>query len=368
MLEPYYGGSHKAFLDGLVSLLPHELDVRTLPPRNWKWRMRSAALDFLKELPDLSLYEGIFTTNMMALAEFKGLAGEACPPVFLYFHENQFDYPPSPLSTPDLNPAMTDLTSALAADGLAFNSRSHRNRFLETAAAVLRRFPKPRIDWTLDLIEKKSQVLYPGCDLGGFGQGNKDFSHKPRCIVWNHRWEHDKNPGEFFEALFLLKKRRVPFRLLLLGARGVRVPDSFLKGMAALEAHLVSKDYPESREAYARCLSSAHIAVSTAIQENFGMAVVESMAAGCVPLLPSRLSYPEILPPVFHKDLLYTHTADLAARLESLLTLSSQEMQGFSSLVSWAAGFDWQYRVHAFDAALKDMVLAANHMKKRRIP
>ena len=41
VLEPYYGGSHKAFLKGL-SRLPYTFDFMTLPARKWKWRMRLA--------------------------------------------------------------------------------------------------------------------------------------------------------------------------------------------------------------------------------------------------------------------------------------------------------------------------------------
>ena len=36
--------------------------------------------------------------------------------------------------------------------------------------------------------------------------------------------------------------------------------------------------------------------LSTARHEFFGMAVVEAMQCGCLPWLPDRLSYPELLP------------------------------------------------------------------------
>ena len=43
-LEPYYGGSHRAFLDGWVQRSRHEWTLHTLPPNKWKWRMRHAAV------------------------------------------------------------------------------------------------------------------------------------------------------------------------------------------------------------------------------------------------------------------------------------------------------------------------------------
>ena len=49
-LEPYYGGSHRAFLDALVRHSRHDFTLMTLPARKWKWRMRGAAIWFAREL------------------------------------------------------------------------------------------------------------------------------------------------------------------------------------------------------------------------------------------------------------------------------------------------------------------------------
>ena len=43
-LEPYYGGSHRAVLDGLVKRIDADWTLLTLPARKWKWRMRGAAI------------------------------------------------------------------------------------------------------------------------------------------------------------------------------------------------------------------------------------------------------------------------------------------------------------------------------------
>ncbi|TWI72242.1 glycosyltransferase involved in cell wall biosynthesis [Desulfobotulus alkaliphilus] len=358
MLEAYYGGSHKAFMDGLCQHLPHTTELKTLPARHWKWRMRSAALLFLKDIEEIEAYDAVITTNMTGVADFKALAGPLCPPVFLYFHENQFDYPPSPHSGHDLNPALTDLTSALAADCVAFNSEAHRIRFLKTASEVLSRFPKPDLLWTLEAVEKKSVVLYPGCDFALFLNGKKDFSIKPRCIVWNHRWEHDKNPSDFFDALSEIQRKRIPFHLMLLGARHAKIPEVFNKAMAVFKDHLVYSDYPSKKEDYARLLSKAHICVSTADQENFGMAVAEAMAAGCLPLLPARLSYPELLPEELHPFLLYKNREGLVSRLEWLLSCPEKELEKLKGLSSWILRFDWKESLVPLMQALEGMVLA----------
>ncbi len=49
LLEPYYGGSHAAFVDTLVRHSRHDMRVVTLPARKWKWRMRGASIWFARE-------------------------------------------------------------------------------------------------------------------------------------------------------------------------------------------------------------------------------------------------------------------------------------------------------------------------------
>ena len=44
LLSPYHGGSHQAFADGLIKHSSHHIDLLSLPPRFWKWRMRGAGM------------------------------------------------------------------------------------------------------------------------------------------------------------------------------------------------------------------------------------------------------------------------------------------------------------------------------------
>ncbi|MCB9513727.1 MAG: DUF3524 domain-containing protein [Candidatus Latescibacteria bacterium] len=76
LIEPYYGGSHRHLIDGLVARLsgPLRFERWTLPPRRWKWRMRGAALHFAerwrRERPDAA---GIFVTSLLDAAALRGL-------------------------------------------------------------------------------------------------------------------------------------------------------------------------------------------------------------------------------------------------------------------------------------------------------
>ena len=58
VLEPYYGGSHKDFLAGLIRNLPYSFELLTLPAHSWKWRMRLAAPHFAQALAGDPRYAG----------------------------------------------------------------------------------------------------------------------------------------------------------------------------------------------------------------------------------------------------------------------------------------------------------------------
>ena len=50
VIEPYYGGSHAAFVDTFVQHSRHRCHLFKMPARKWKWRMRGAAIWFAEEL------------------------------------------------------------------------------------------------------------------------------------------------------------------------------------------------------------------------------------------------------------------------------------------------------------------------------
>jgi hypothetical protein len=126
-LEPFYGGSHRAFADGLVSRSRHRIDLHTMPDRFWKWRMRGAALHFFRQVAEPDHYDGLITTDLMSLSDLRALWGSRCPPALVYFHENQLSYPLPPGETMDYQFAFTDITTGLAADRILFNSRTHEH-------------------------------------------------------------------------------------------------------------------------------------------------------------------------------------------------------------------------------------------------
>ncbi|MEX0599419.1 MAG: DUF3524 domain-containing protein, partial [Rhodothermales bacterium] len=48
-LEPWYGGSHEHFLDGLIGHSRHEFRAVTMTARFWKWRMHGGAVTMARK-------------------------------------------------------------------------------------------------------------------------------------------------------------------------------------------------------------------------------------------------------------------------------------------------------------------------------
>lgn len=63
---------------------------------------------------------------------------------------------------------------------------------------------------------------------------------------------------------------------------------------------ITTKHNPDqSKTAYWYTLAQSTFAVSTALQETWGIAMIEAVLSGCVPIVPHRLSYKELYPPCF---------------------------------------------------------------------
>lgn len=325
VLEPYHGGSHRAFLDGWAAASRHTWTRLTLPARKWTWRMRHAAVTFAEELADRHArgerWDVLLASDMLNLAELKGLlpARLRPPPAVLYFHENQVTYPQRRESERDWHYGFINMTSALAADAVWFNSSFHRDAFLQGLESRLRRMPDHRPLDACGRIRARSRVEPPGIDPFP-ARGPRPPG--PLRAVWAARWEHDKDPETLFAALETLKARRVPFRASVLGERFREAPPVFARSRVSLADHLDHFGHLPSRDAYRKVLQEADVFVSTARHEFFGLSAAEAMAAGARPLLPHRLSYPELLRLLGAKDpgpFLYNgDAADLARRMEEL--------------------------------------------------
>jgi len=342
ILEPYYGGSHKTFLDGLQNHVPVDFTLLTMPARKWKWRMRLAAPYFADRIQASSQQlevDAVLCSSFVDVATLRTLLPVSIRDLsfYTYFHENQFAYPVRKEDERDLHFGLTNLTTVLASDYVAFNTRYNMETFLAGVEQVLQICPDMKLENVRERIVAKSTILYPGIDFSCIDRAGRSYTKRSEVpvIVWNHRWEHDKNPKYFFKTLFDLAAEGLDFRLIILGQSFRRKPAIFAEAQKRLQDKILHCGYVESRDEYARLLHEGDIVVSTARHEFFGMAVIEAVRAGCCPLLPDRLSYPELFP----AENLYLGNK-LSAKLKQLLesgnkkTLATQS-KSLTSRFAW---------------------------------
>lgn len=386
-LEPYYGGSHRAFLDGWMDCSRHHWTLLTLPPFKWKWRMRHAAVTLAEEVEKRrdagESWDAIFCSDMLNLAEFRGLAPPSVRevPAVVYFHENQLTYPVQVEKERDLHFAITNLTTALAADEVWFNSAFHRDQWLDAIPKFLKRMPDFQPFGAVERIRAKASVHWPGIELAEPAEESDVRRRGPLRILWAARWEFDKDPETFFAALEILRDGGVRFRVSVLGESFRRVPEVFAEARQAFADHVDRWGYQERRQDYLDALAEADVFVSTAIHEFFGLSVIEAIAAGCRPLLPRRLSYPEIVDAVApsRDDFFYDGSAEsLAARLTELASWVDAGSVGFPPAGSNAmfvdreiaaravARYSWTHLRPRLDDAVERCAGAA--MPERRDP
>lgn len=354
-INAYHGGSHREFLQQWISHSCHDFTVLSLPPRHWKWRMQHAALTLADEVEaryaEGARWDVLFVTDMFDLTTFLGLVRVEISdlPRIVYFHENQWTYPVPANETRDLTYGFINLKTVISADALWFNSDFHRREFFQGSAEFLQRMPDYAPLELIDPLTQKSAVYSPG--IQRVGQGDRKRGAQPLQILWVARWEYDKNPEQFCAAVSRLEAAGVEFRLSLLGQSTPEVPDCFLKLKMKLADRIDHWGFLERRSDYQQALQSADVVISTARHEFFGISILEAVEAGCLPILPERLSYPEIFaeaPECFYDGSTETLVAKII-QFAQLLQMDRGTESLQSRLSKIGSCYHWGQVAHSLD-------------------
>lgn len=355
-IDPFHGGSHAAVSRGYATHSQHQVSLLTLPiDGGWRWRMRGAAVTLARMYRESGLQPDlIVTTDMLDVASFRSLAGLDNMPIVVYFHENQLTYPLPEGRSRDLSFAWTNYTSALSADLVCFNSHFHQNVFLEALPSLLLRYHDYQERETIDLIASKVHVLAPGVALKRLDRSEPlaRLSKEP-ILLWNSRWEYDKQPEAFFTALEEVDARGIDFKLIVAGEHIDPNAPAFVAARERWAKHILHWGYAPSSEMYRDLLHQADIVVSSAIQEFFGISIIEALYCGCIPVLPKRLTYPSLLPEVYHQTCLYRSPQELVERLCATMERVDELRQ-----IDWkgvAEVYDWSQMAPLYDACFEQM-------------
>ncbi len=367
-LEPWYGGSHRNFVDGLIRNSRHEYQLVTMAARFWKWRLQGGAQTLARKsrqvIADGFQPEIILASSMVNVPAFLALVRREIGniPVIYYVHENQLTYPLPTEEARDLSYAYINYLSCLAADQIVFNTEFHYNEFIRALPGLLRVFPDYTHLHTVSEIRAKSRVMHLGMDLQAHAHyaSTTESSDGPPIVLWNQRWEYDKNPGAFFRLMNRLDDAGCRFRLILAGKRFEEQPSEFDVAFERYAERILHYGYAENFEEYSRLLHRADLVVSMAIHEFFGIAMLESIFCGCHPLLPNRLSYPELIPsnlhrPLLHAPILYESEEELFSILKEMLTGEERPLPP-ETLRGIVDRLDWSVHVAQYDALFEEFL------------
>lgn len=379
LISPYHGGSHRAWAEGYQQHSQHTVQLLTLPAHYWKWRLEGGAITLARlflEAPKRPNF--ILATSMTNLPTFLALTRTHTHhiPTALYMHENQLTYPlpqdgrtgpmRRQLGERDLHYALINYTSMLAADAIFFNSAYHQNSWFAALPAMLKHFPEYNEMQNVELLQQKSQVLPVGIDFQrltiehSISNPQSPIPNLPPLILWNQRWEYDKNPEMFLRALYALHQEGIPFRAALCGQWFVKRPLYLDTAVEKLGARIIHLGYADETT-YKNLLWQADVVVSTAYHEFFGISILEAIYCHTFPILPRRLSYPELLPEPYHLKCLYQNERGLLQRLRWALANVAEAREIGRVLGTAVSVYDWSSLKEQYDSLFTSLVNQKNN-------
>jgi glycosyltransferase involved in cell wall biosynthesis len=316
LLSAYDAQSHRYWRESLVDQFEqYQWTVLSLPPRFFSYRVRANPMTwFIEQRPILSAdYDLIIATSMVDVATLKGLIPSlATTPLWLYCHENQFSYPLShhldDRALNNLDAKMVFVYNCLAAKQISFNSEFNRRTAIDGLQALLKKFPeKIPVSFVDEIMAKTSVLAVPLQTVNAVSQplmtthqGDKQKSIK---IIWNHRWEYDKGPDILLAIVEQLAAAGQAIEFNIVGQQFRQSPAAFSAIKQAIERSATIKlgrwGFVQSITDYQQLLTECDVVLSTALHDFQGLSVLEAVQAGCIPLLPDHLVYPEIFSSIY---------------------------------------------------------------------
>ncbi|MGM0461255.1 MAG: tRNA-queuosine alpha-mannosyltransferase domain-containing protein [Fibrobacterota bacterium] len=357
LIEPFFSGSHKTWARDLCRHCSPGIHIFSLSGQFWKWRMNAGAV-FLAEkfMKEPRSFDSILGTSMLDFSLFLALTRKktAHLPCYYYFHENQLSYPWSPQDRENqrgnsMHYILKNYTSALAADKIFFNSRYNRDSFFGGLPKFFRRFPDMNTVDTHQLY-KKSHILPIAMDLSRFDAHITKKHGTSVTLLWNHRWEPDKNPEDFSALIIRLHREGYTFRVIIAGAppRG-KHPRCFQEARRILGEKIIHYGYAESFEHYAALLNQATILPVTSRQDFFGISIMEAVYCHVIPLLPERLTYPDLFDKDRNPEYFYKNMDHLYKKITDCIL----QKQNYKSRAATAAEYDWKKMKDIYNSFLK---------------
>lgn len=353
LVEPWLAGSHQAWAEGFQRHSRNEVRIVGLPGEQWRWNLRAGALSLAERVaaeiasfgqPDVLVVSGLVDVSSL-LGFLRGRLDPAIP-VVTYMHESQVLYP-TVSGNVDADSVLRNWHSWCASDLVLFNSSFHLDSVNATMPRWLADLP-PFVEgeqWAPT--SKRFEVMTVGVEPR---RPTAEVSNDRPVILWPHRWEPDKRPDVFARAVDKLAQAGLDFRLVLAGE--LPSPSAARKRLERDHGRSILAAGPFSATEYGDWLERSDMVVSCAEHEFFGIAIVEAILAGCVPVVPEALSYPEVIPKRFHEAVLYP-PGRFGSRLVEVVSDLSTFRRGTEGLAHAIPHLTWPETGPRFDTRLE---------------
>ena len=186
-----------------------------------------------------------------------------------------------------------------------------------------------------------------GVDLSQIAVDRRPASDPSRSVrlLFNQRWDGDKRPQRVVAALASAAAAGARFEVVLAGEQPPDDDRGLLSACERLGQRVVHAG-TATRSRYLELLHTCDAVVGDPLHEFFGVAAVEAMAAGCHPLLPQALSYPEL---VDHPQRLLHRSHDLVAQI---IAFCADPPAPDATLAAHVRRFDWSRIGPLYDEAI----------------
>ncbi len=372
LIETFFGGSHRAWAEGWRDHSRHHIELLTLEPQAWRWRMRGAAATLapivLERARSADRPDIIVASDMIDLSVLLALTRRelTAVPVVLYLHENQLTYPRRPGEALDQGLAWTTWNNLLVADRVWCNSAFHRDDVLGALTGFLAAVPDHDHRDRLGAVAAKTRVQPVGVSLDPWRGAVTRRRGSPPLVLSNQRWHHDKDVDAVVRALVRLADEGVDFRAAVVGDDTGGEAETINPLLDRLGPRVVARGH-RSRADYETLLGDSDIVVSAARNEFFGIAVVEATAAGAVPVLPRRLAYPETMPSRYHEAVLH-EPGRLGSALRHTIEQLHVRREQTKGLAAAMWRHDWSNVTERYDRAVDELVETGAGSRSGAVP
>eukprot|EP01083_Nonionella_stella_P017588 49198_1 len=336
----------------------HTVSTMSIKGSYFKWRMQASAISFAKtfihtfidatstcdecsnndipnqipiqcdlktdECPHIIIIDdmidlNLFSTIISSYIETHNIDMKHSIKYIYFMHENQLTIPWKS-NDRDIDKSwmygLQNFKCMLGAHQIWWNSNYHANAFFTHLPKVIKN--KSSDDWTaitmISYAQQKSKSdMYIPMDLNRIDEICSNMKHKiidkrrqikEPIILWNARWEADKNPSLFLYALRHIKQIKAinAFKLVVLGenfsySKGSKHSQNSQSVFDVIYEEfkdcILQFGYVESYREYILWLNVSDILIMTSAHEFFGISLMESMYCQTIPILPNNLVYVE---------------------------------------------------------------------------